>query len=107
MREPDVATVNRTLSITVQKQAREIVEADATIRHQLAQIERLRETREYWPHNAETDAVIRHLKSERDEQAAEIKRLRAALQKIVEVRSYRKAEAGELYEIARAALEGK
>lgn len=34
----------------------------------------------------------------------QIERLRAALKKIVEVRSYRKAEAGELFEIARAAL---
>ena len=35
---------------------------------------------------------------------AEVERLRAALQKIVEIRSYRKAEAGELFEIARATL---
>ena len=35
---------------------------------------------------------------------AENEKLRAALEKIVEIRSYRKAEAGELFEIARAAL---
>jgi len=39
------------------------------------------------------------------EAADEIKRLRAALEKIVKIRSYRKAEAGELFEIARAALQ--
>jgi hypothetical protein len=44
------------------------------------------------------------LAAERDRLKAEAARLRAALEKIVEIRSYRKAEAGELFEIARAAL---
>jgi hypothetical protein len=52
--------------------------------------------------------IIRALRFQDEEicefAANEIERLRAALQKIVEIRSYRKADAGELFEIARAAL---
>lgn len=69
---------------------------DETIRGLEKQIESLRQKTQYWPDNAERDAVIRHQKEE-------IERLRAALEEIAYGNPLHNEN--DLMRIARAALE--
>ena len=91
----DIVARLRDVAGFIQKEHGRVASAACLATEAADLIQSLREKTQYWPDNAERDAVIRHQKEE-------IERLRAALQDIV-------VDSFSVYaiQVARAALEEK